>query len=63
MATIVEIEEEFPITISNNKIVGEEPVFIVLSSQNFGQRIWLDADEARELVKALKKHIKKAEGK
>lgn len=61
MATIIEIEEEFPIRISNKSFVGQ-PEFIVLSSQNFGQRIWLDVGEARELVKGLKKHIKKAEG-
>lgn len=62
MATIVEIEEEYPLKIKTHSDGWGNPI-VVLDGDGLRASIWLSTDEARELVKALKKHIKKAEGK
>lgn len=62
MATIVEIEDEYPLALKSTSDEFGDPV-VVIAGAGLLSSIWLSTDEARELVKALKKHIKKAEGK
>lgn len=60
--TTVKVEEEYDIIVTREGY-PDEPTFVVLKGDGLNGNIWLSAEEARELVKALKKHIKKAEGK
>lgn len=53
--TKIDTAFDYPIFVSSD----DELVSVDLGQGDFG----LYPDEARELVKALKKHIKKAEGK
>jgi len=61
--TKIELEADAPLRIGH--IVEDSDLYggVSIKSKSIRGVIWLTQDEARELVKALKKHIKKAEGK
>lgn len=61
--TTVKIEEECDIEVAHMPPHFDGQPLVILTGEAIPQEIWLSAGEARELIKALKKHIKKAEGK
>lgn len=60
--TKIDIVDESPLYVETLKVNKDES-FIILKDDQSVSGLWLDVDEVRKLVKALKKHIKKAEGK